>query len=270
MTQTQSIRVTILGCGSSPGVPVIGCDCRVCTGIDPLNQRTRASVAISIRAESQHAQHAVFDTGPEFRIQLLREKISHLEHVIYTHTHSDHCAGFDDLRALFFRARHPLAIHGTSAHIADLKQRFPYVFESTGYHGTAPDLTVHTITPGQSFKILGIDAEATSVDHGNQQVTVFRIGGLVYATDFKSLPEDLITRWRGKVHTMVASGLRMTTHPTHSSLPETVALIKKIEAKQGIITHLGHEIDYHEISRTLPANIRLAFDGLSVECPVVL
>lgn len=270
MTRPQSIKVTILGCGSSPGVPVIGCDCAVCSGGDPFNQRTRASLLLTVRAGTPDEQHAVFDTAPEFRIQLLREKVRHIEHVIYTHTHSDHCAGFDDLRALFFRARHPLALHGAPAHLADLKQRFPYVFESTGYHGTTPDLALHEITPGKPFQILGIDAEAATVEHGNQEVTVFRIGGLVYATDFKTLPDDLIARWRGKVHTMVASGLRMTSHPTHSSLPETVAIMQKLEVKQGIITHLGHEIDYQAVSRPLPANIRLAFDGLSVECPVVL
>lgn len=270
MKSPQTIKATILGSGSSPGVPVIGCDCEVCTGGDPFNQRTRASLLLTAYAGTDQEQHAVFDTAPEFRIQMLRENTRHLEHVIYTHTHSDHSHGFDDLRALFFRARHPLSVHATAAHLEDIKKRFSYAFNDAEYHGTKPQLVLHEITPGTTFTIFGIEVEPATVSHGNQEVTVFKVGGLVYATDFKSMPDDLVTRWRGKVHTLIASGLRMTSHPTHSSLPETLGLIKKLKAKQGVITHMGHEIDYHAVSRTLPANVRLAFDGLSVEIPVVL
>jgi phosphoribosyl 1,2-cyclic phosphate phosphodiesterase len=266
MTPSQGIKVTILGSGSSPGCPVIACDCAVCTSTDPRNHRTRASIMLTFPA----GQHVVFDTATEFRLQMVREKVHNIEHVIYTHTHSDHCHGFDDLRAFFFRSRDPISIHGTKEHLDDLRTRFSYAFQDTTYHGTKPKVTVHEITPGVPFRIFGIEVEPTTVAHGDTSTTVFKVGPFIYATDFKALPDELLEKWRGKVHTIVASGLRMESHPTHSSLPETVAMIDKIQAKQGVITHLGHEIDFQTVSGTLPPNIRLAFDGLSVTCPLVL
>jgi len=266
MTRLQGIKATILGCGSSPGCPVIGCTCAVCTSNDPKNQRSRSSLMLTF----PEGQHVIFDTATEFRLQMIREGVHNIEHVIYTHTHSDHCHGFDDLRAFFFHSQNPITIHATKEHLEDLKTRFSYAFQNTAYHGTKPKVILHEIQPGVPFKIFGLDFEPASVGHGDMTTSVFKIGPFVYATDFKTIPEELVENWRGKIHTMVASGLRMESHPTHSSLPETLALLDKIKVKQGVITHLGHELDFQTVSRTLPANIRLAFDGLSVVCPVVL
>lgn len=262
----QSLEITILGCGSSPGCPVIGCDCTVCQSTDPKNHRTRTSALITF----PQGQHVVLDTATEFRLQMLRHKISNIEHVIYTHTHSDHCQGFDDLRAFFFRHKEKITIHATREHLDDLETRFSYAFKQTGYHGTKPQVVLNEIKSGIPFEIFGLHVEPIAVSHGDMNTTIFRFGTFVYATDFKEIPTSTVERWTGKVHTMVASGLRLTSHPTHSSLPETVALLKKMQIKQGIITHLGHEIDYNETGKQLPANIRLAFDGLNVVCPLVL
>ncbi len=215
-------------------------------------------------------QHVIFDTATEFRLQMIREGVRNIEHVIYTHTHSDHCHGFDDLRAFFFQSDVPIFIHAARQHLDDLQTRFSYAFQNTAYHGTKPKVILHEIIPGLAFNIFGVDVEMASAHHGDATTSVFKVGPFVYATDFKSLPEELLERWKGQVHTIVASGLKMESHPTHSSIPETVAIIEKIKAKQGVITHLGHEIDYHAISESLPTNIQLAFDGLSVVCPLVL
>ena len=266
MTRHQGIKVTILGCGSSPGCPVIGCTCAVCRSNDPKNQRSRSSIMLTF----PEGQHVVFDTATEFRLQMVREGVRNIEHVIYTHTHSDHCHGFDDLRAFFFHSENPITIHATKEHLHDLKTRFSYAFQNTAYHGKKPKVILQEIQSGVPFKIFGLDFEPTSVAHGDMTTTVFKIGSFAFATDFLALPDNLIEKWRGTVHTMVASGLRMEPHPTHSSLPETVDLLEKIQVKQGIITHLGHEIDYQTVGGTLPPNIRLAFDGLNVVCPLML
>jgi phosphoribosyl 1,2-cyclic phosphate phosphodiesterase len=262
----QNLQLTILGCGSSPGCPVIGCDCPVCKSGNPKNHRTRSSALITF----PQGQHLVIDTATEFRLQILRHDVSNIEHVIYTHTHSDHCQGFDDLRAFFFRNKAKITIHATREHLDDLETRFSYAFKQTRYHGTKPDVVLHEIKSETAFEIFGLEVEPVTVAHGDMNTTILRFGSLVYATDFKEIPAPVIARWTGKIHTMVASGLRMTPHPTHSSLPETVNMMKKIKIKQGVITHLGHEIDYDATEKQLPANIRLAFDGLSVVCPLVL
>ena len=258
------LKVTILGSGTSTGVPVLGCSCAVCKSKNPKNERWRASIAV----KQNDGPTIVVDTGPEFRLQLLRANISSLQHVLYTHLHADHCHGFDDLRGLYFNSEKPIHCWLHPELIPELKQRFHYAFEDTGYLGGRPDIRLNPLPRSHGTTIIAdLDVETFLAPHGNAVTNVFRFGRFAYATDFKSLTEENITAWRGKIHTMVASGLRWRPHKTHSSIDETLDIFKRLDVERGIITHLNHEIDFDVDSRKLPSDVELAFDGLEVIVP---
>lgn len=258
------LQVTILGCGTSTGVPVLGCSCDVCKSSDPRNQRWRASILI----KTSEGIPIVIDTGPEFRLQLLRAGVSQLQQVLYTHLHADHCHGFDDLRGLFFNSGNPITCHLDSEYIGELKQRFHYAFEDTGYLGGRPDINLVALPQGSgTFNVAGMEIDSIKLPHGNVFTNAFRFGQFAYATDFKEFPHEAIERWRGKIHTMVASGLRWREHKTHSTISETLALFKALGVKRGILTHLNHEIEYSRDSKLVPDGVELAYDGLVINCP---
>ena len=261
---SPSIQVTILGSGTSTGVPVIGCSCPVCMSQDPYNYRTRASIMLSTPMGS----HLVIDTGPDFRTQMLRHNVQNLEHVLYTHTHADHCHGFDDLRAFYFHQKKPVHCYLHEEHITDFKTRFAYAFDPRPSLNSRPQVTVTPFRQGVftvSLPDMTFNVEAWLLPHGQGQSVAFKIGSFVYATDFKTVPEEVRKEWRNRVHTMVASGVRFQSHPTHSSVPETTELMTDLGVRQGLITHLGHEIDYKRDAPKLPCGITLAYDGMKID-----
>ena len=243
---------------------MLGCSCRVCMGGLPKNQRWRAS--IMLQGTGQHP--VVVDTGPEFRLQALRAGITSLEHVIYTHLHADHCHGFDDLRGLYFNNQKAINCWLHPEQIKELRHRFHYAFEETGYLGGRPDIRLHPLPSTHGTVQVGdYEVETFLVPHGNAMTNILRIGSFVYATDFKNLPDEVIRAWQGRVHTMVASGLRWREHKTHSTISETLDIFRKLRVERGIITHLNHEIDFDDDSKKLPTDVEFAFDGLEIRVP---
>lgn len=258
----SQFKITILGSGSSPGVPIICCPCIVCKSRNPKNRRLRTSLLLS----TSEGKNIVFDTSPDFRMQMLTAKIRNLDAVVYTHTHSDHTHGFDDLRAFYFQSHRPVPCFIHESHVDDLRSRFSYAFRRDAYHGTKPQVQLKTF--GQnSFKVAGQRFEPALAPHGDLDSAVFRVRNFAYATDFKSLGADLVKKWRGTIHTMVASGLKFGSHKTHSSIEETVALFQELGVRRGIITHLGHEVDHGKDARRLPKGVTFAYDGLQVVVP---
>ncbi len=260
----MEIDVTILGSGTSTGVPMIGCNCTVCLSQNPRNHRTRVSIYVQVSTSKQQNSFVV-DTGPEFRLQMVREKVPPPVDYIYTHIHADHCHGFDDLRSVYFAVKKPLRCYAKLEFIDEIKKRFHYMFEDTGYQGGRPVIEFLAIPESGIFKIQDLLIETFSCPHGNVLTSIFKIGSFVYATDFKILPPEVIAAWTGKIHTMIASGIRYGTHHTHSTIEETVALFKLMQVKRGIITHLSHEVDYEPVSKNLPENIELAYDGMKLK-----
>lgn len=256
-----SLRVRILGCGTSTGVPIIGCSCRVCQSIEPKNARLRSSLLVEIQSP---ALRFVIDTTPEFRIQMLRERVSQLDGVFMTHTHADHCHGFDDLRAFYFWHPRAMPVYMSHGHAQDFQRRFPYLFQKTGYLGTVASVALHTLSQ-EAFQVEGVTIEHAELPHGSTVSTAYRIGSFAYATDFQYVPEAVIERWKGKIHTMVASGLRFHPHPTHSSIPETIELFRRLGVKRGILSHLTHDVDYVRDSVGLPSGVELAYDGMVLD-----
>lgn len=256
-------KAIILGSGTSTGVPVIGCSCAACTSTDPRDQRLRASLLLKVGSE----QNIVIDTGPDFRTQMLRAGVKTLSQVLFTHSHADHCHGFDDLRAFFFTRRTPVPCYVSTEHIEEFKARFAYVFADTGYLGTKPQVDLIPFQGG-TFQIGGIEVETAMLPHGNARTAVFRIGRFAYATDFKAFTPELIARWRGKIDTMVASGIHFRSHATHSSIPETLSVFAQLGVRRGVVTHLTHEILHARDEQKLPPGAILAHDGLELEVDV--
>ena len=255
----MAMTISILGSGSSPGVPVIGCKCKICKSRNNRNHRLRSSLLIT----THDKKNIVFDTSPDFRAQMLGAGIEKLEAVVYTHTHSDHCHGFDDLRAFYFHSLKPVPCYIHTEHVEDLRERFIYAFRKDGYQGTKPQVLLKPFG-SRSFKISGLTFEPSMASHGDQNTAVFRVGSFAYATDFKKLDAKTIKKWRGSIHTMVASGLKFGEHPTHSTIEETLDLFDDLGVERGIITHLGHEVDYDKHGKHLPKGRLLAFDGMKV------
>ncbi len=195
---------------------------------------------------------------------MLRERVTHLDGVLMTHTHADHCHGFDDLRAFYFWNHRAIPVWMAHAHVQDFQKRFPYLFQKTGYLGTVALISLHTLSQG-AFQIEGVPIEHTELPHGSTVSTAYRIGSFAYATDFQFFPDAVIEAWKGKIHTMVASGLRFQPHPTHSSIPETIELFRRLGVKRGILTHLTHDVEYVRDSIGLPAGVELAYDGMTID-----
>ena len=184
-------------------------------------------------------------------------------HYLYTHTHADHCHGFDDLRSVYFSAGQPLKCYARAEFIAELKQRFRYIFEDTGYQGGKPLIDFVEIPETGRFFVDKLPVETISCVHGNVKTSIFKFGRFVYATDFKFFTPENIESWRGSIDTMIASGIRYGKHHTHSTIEETLILFTQLAVKRGIITHLSHDVDYETVSQKLPAHAELAYDGMT-------
>lgn len=256
----NKINVTVLGSGTSTGVPVIACRCAVCSSKVPQNKRSRASIMLTF----EDGQHLVIDTGPDFREQMLRERVIKLGHVIYTHSHADHTHGFDDLRAFYFQENRAVSCYVPRPHLEDFRRRFLYAFENTGYHGTKPQVNLIAIDEGE-IQILGHMFEVAYLPHGHMQVAAYKVGRFAYATDFKGFPSDLIKKWRGEIDVMVASGVHFREHATHNNIYQTMDLFKQLHVKRGILSHLGHEVDFHEHADRLLPGCEFAYDGMGID-----
>ncbi len=262
MSFLGKINVKILGSGTSTGVPVIGCDCAVCQSGHTRNKRKRASILVSALGRPK----ILVDAGPDLRQQLLEENCADIEHIVLTHLHADHCHGLDDLRSLYFYHHRPLHLYVSPLHVDELKTRFNYIFGKTGYHGTRPQIELHILSEGMNT-VGGWQLDHVHLPHGHVQTSAFRWGHFAYATDFKSFPKQVSDLWRGKIHTLIASGIRDRPHQTHSSIPETINIFKDLEVKRGIISHLSHEVDYIQTLKDLPIGTELAYDRMPIVVP---
>lgn len=255
------LKIRVMGSGTSTGVPVLGCRCDICTSTDLKDKRTRASVLVT-RMDTE--QSLVIDTGPDFRAQMIAANAAHTEAVVYTHTHADHLHGFDDLRTLYFHHKKSIDVHIHQDDVPDLKSRFSYAFQDTGYMGMPPQVEVHPFAD-QPFKVLGLDIDTVRLPHGSVQSSAFRLGRFAYATDFKHFPKAALEQWRGKVDTFVVSGLRFRPHRTHSCMQESIALAQDLGAKVVYLSHISHEVSHQNDADKLPKGFHFAYDGLEFQ-----
>mgnify|MGYP005991071973 CR=1 FL=1 len=251
------MKITILGSGTSQGVPVIACDCHVCISNDPKDQRSRTSVLISHKNENY-----VIDAGPDFRFQMLREKVKSLRAVLLTHEHKDHMAGLDDVRAFNFREKRAMEIYCSNQVEEAVKKEYHYAFSKDKYPGT-PTFNINPIDK-LAFKLPdGLEITPIEVMHYKMPVRGFRIGNFTYITDAKTVSEPERAKIKGS-EILVINCLHEKEHISHFNLKEALAFIEEMQPKRAYLTHISHYFGRHEeIIKKLPPNVHPCYDGLS-------
>ena len=251
------MELIFLGTGTSQGVPVIACNCSICCSKNPKDQRLRTSVLIR-----DEYQTIVIDSGPDFRQQLLRERIQSLDAVLFTHEHKDHIAGLDDIRAFNYRYDKAMNVYCTDAVETALRREFNYVFENQHYPGV-PKINLHSITE-ERFNIGSWNFIPLPVMHLNLPVLGFRMGNLSYVTDANFMSEETKDKIRGS-EILILNALRNEKHPSHYTLEEAIALAQELQIPQVYFTHISHQLGLHqEVQASLPSNMQLAYDGLTL------
>ena len=251
------MTVTFLGTGTSQGVPIIACHCPICTSADPRDQRLRSAVMLS-----HNDRNVVIDTGPDFRQQMLRAQVQRLDGVVFTHEHKDHIAGLDDIRAFNYFQREKMNVYCTEAVEIALRREFAYVFSDFRYPGI-PEIELHRIT-NAPFEVAGMTLTPIEVMHMKMPVLGYRIGDFTYITDANYISEPEKEKIKGS-KVLVLNALRREKHPSHYTLDEALALVEELQPEQTYFTHISHQLGLHEeVSKELPANVHLAYDGLTI------
>ena len=253
-----SLKITFLGTGTSSGVPMIGCDCPVCTSTNPKDNRLRSSVLIETEDTS-----VVIDTTPDFRYQMLRLGVKKLDAVVFTHPHKDHIAGLDDVRAFNFFTRKPMQVFCNYLTEEALRRDFYYAFSDTKYPGI-PELKLNTITT-EPFMINELQVQPILVWHLKMPVLGFRFGPFTYITDANFIEEDEREKIKGS-KVLVLNALRKEPHISHFTLGEAVTVAQQLNVPSAYFTHISHQLGLHnEIEKELPNGINLAYDGLTLQ-----
>jgi phosphoribosyl 1,2-cyclic phosphate phosphodiesterase len=255
-----SLQLTVLGSGTSMGVPTLGCHCAVCESPDPHDRRTRPSVLLAYGG-----RNVVVDTTPDFRYQAMRARIDHLDAVLFTHGHADHVMGLDDIRPYNMKQRGAVPIYASADTLAILRRQFAYIFDEAPAESTVPLVALHTIDG--PFDLFGARIIPIPAIHGSQPVLGFRCGGAAYLTDFSRVPESSKALLGGLDH-FVLDALRYVPHPTHSTVDQSLALVRELKPKHAWFTHICHDLGHAETNARLPENVRLAYDGLQFEVPL--
>ena len=253
---SKQYKVTVLGSGTSQGVPVIACECKVCRSDDVRDKRLRSSIMVET-----NNHFFVIDTGPDFRQQMLRHSVKKIMAVLYTHEHKDHVAGLDDIRAFNFALKKDIDIYAEMRVQKALKREYAYIFSENKYPGI-PQIQMHTII-NRVFEIEGVSIIPVRIMHHKLPVFGFRFGKFAYLTDLKSVPEEEKEKLLD-LDVLILAALRKEAHLSHMNLEEALELIKELSPRRTYLTHLSHNFGLHaEEEKKLPADVWIAFDGLT-------
>jgi phosphoribosyl 1,2-cyclic phosphate phosphodiesterase len=260
----MSLAITILGCGSSGGVPRVGMGWGACDPAEPRNRRRRCSILVE-KGHGDLRTSILIDTSPDLREQLLDAGVARLDAVLFTHDHADHTHGIDDLRGLVMHNRRRIPIHADAETLATLRHRFAYCFETPPGSAYPPILEANRIDLAQPLSIGGlggvIEAEPFDMVHGPTPAVGFRFGNIAYAPDVSEMPEASQAKLRG-LDLLILDALRYTPHPTHFSVAEALEFVAIVKPRRTVLTNMHSDIDYATISRQLPAGVEAAFDGM--------
>ena len=253
------MKITVLGCGTSSGVPALGCDCAVCRSDDPKNQRRRVSILVE-----QGGTRLLVDTSPDLRAQLLDAEITHLDGVLYTHAHADHLHGLDDLRSVNFNMDRAIDVWGSQATLDIIQQRFGYAFRPIGSWWSRPSLNAYALTHGMPIEIGGIAVLPFDQHHGRALTSGFRFGDAAYSTDVKELSDDSFEALNG-IKLWVVDCVGFEEHPTHAHLELTLDWIARVKPERAVLTHMSHQFDYDKLRARLPQGVEPGYDGMDLK-----
>ena len=250
--------LTVLGSGTSMGVPTIGCDCAVCHSSDPHDRRTRPSVLVEYNGNV-----VLIDSTPDFREQAIRECIRRIDAVLYTHAHADHVLGIDDLRPLSFRHKPDKLPLYASQEAADfIRNMFRYIFDADYKFGGLPQVELRTIDG--PMELFGANFEPVPVIHGEAEIFGFRFGSAAYLTDHSDIPESSLVKLRD-LDILFLDALRHKPHPTHSTVANSLQIVERLKPKRAFFTHICHDLPHQATNSSLPPNVRLSYDGMKLE-----
>jgi phosphoribosyl 1,2-cyclic phosphate phosphodiesterase len=266
MLNKVNMKITVLGCGTSTGVPVIGCPCEVCNSRNPRNRRTRASIMVS-----NGRKNILVDTSPDLRSQALDNGICNIDAVLYTHTHADHIFGLDELRIFNFLQGEKITLYGSEKTLSEIRTTFRYIWNPNAPVGGGKPMLETQILNGR-LELSGISVEPVEILHGKQKIYGYvfetpgdsRSSGFAYLTDCSAMPDGTKERVRGK-DVLILGALRYRPHPTHFSLDQALAAIEELRPERAFLTHLSHSFEYEKVNAELPGGVELAYDGMLIE-----
>ncbi|QLG87485.1 MBL fold metallo-hydrolase [Chitinibacter bivalviorum] len=250
-----SVETVLLGVGSSGGSPALGCSCPTCSSTDPKNNRTRASALMRAGGKT-----FLIDTGPDLRMQSLREQILRVDAVLYTHPHADHLNGIDDLRAFCWLQKAALPVYGNRLMISHIRERFPYTLFKPNEFWDKPVLTIHEVE-SDLIEFGGVQIQPIPLIHGKWPILGWRIGNTAYLTDVSEVPDSSFELLLN-LDVLFLDCLRIKPHPTHLSLEQALQMAARIGAKRTVLIHMTHELEYHSLSAILPAGVEVGYDGM--------
>jgi phosphoribosyl 1,2-cyclic phosphate phosphodiesterase len=250
--------LTVLGSGTSMGVPTIGCDCAVCRSPDPHDRRTRPSVLVEYGGKA-----VLIDSTPDFREQAIRERLRHLDAVFYTHSHADHILGLDDLRPLSYRHKpNKLPLYARPEAADFIRNTFRYIFDADYKFGGLAQVELKTFEG--PVELFGARFEPITVIHGDAEIDGFRLGSAAYLTDHSSVPEASLAKLQN-LDILFLDALRHTPHPTHSTVENSLRIVERLQPRRAFFTHICHDLPHEATNRSLPSNVRLSYDGMKLD-----
>ncbi len=251
------VEITVLGSGTSVGVPTIGCECKVCASTDERDKRLRPSILIR-----HDGRNILIDTTPDFRTQALRARIQRIDAILFTHAHADHIMGLDDVRPFNFRQGGPIPIYGAADTLNSIRSAFRYIFENRNPQSSVPKLSPNTIN-GAEFSVFGLEFRPVPLLHGNATIYGFRFGAAAYLTDHSCIPDSSLEMLRD-LDVLFLDALRYKPHPTHSTVQQSLNYVEQLAPRRAYFTHICHDLGHERAESMLPPNVRLAYDGLNL------
>jgi len=251
-----AMRILFLGSGTSTGVPVIGCKCKICQSANPRNKRTRASILVST-----NNRNILIDTSTDLRFQALAFHVERIDAVFFTHAHADHIHGIDELRSFNLIQGGPIPCFGSGETIEAIRNKFDYIFDGSDGNGWVPSLQVNVIEG--AFELYDIRVLPVKIFHGDNTILGYRLDDVAYLTDCSGIPDDSMESLRGTA-LLILDATRYQPHAKHYGLSEAIKVIEELNPKRAILTHLSHSFDHDQVNSELPPGIELAYDGMEI------
>ena len=253
----EPLRIVVLGSGTSVGVPMVGCRCRVCTSDDPRDKRMRPSILLQYAG-----RNVLIDATPDFRSQALRAGIEHLDASLFTHGHADHLLGLDDVRPINILRKVTIPVYASPESVAAIQRCFSYAFDGEEKESSSPRLAIHALD-GEPFDLFGLQVSPVPVWHGKMPIYGYRFGNAAYLTDLSDIPAASMDKLRG-LDVLFLDALRHKPHPTHSTVEHALCYVEQLSPARAYFTHMCHDLSHAETESALPPHVRLAYDTLEI------